>query len=98
MLHGQGGDRMGQATLSTQGVPVRRLILTGYTNSDRRKAVVPIGASVTQKGITYPPDELVVQTLLHQFGDDLKLTPECQKWFDNVITWRHRMLALQKGE
>lgn len=89
---------MEQATLSTQGVPVRRLILTGYTNADRRKAVVPIGASVTQKGITYPPDELVVQTLKHQFGDDLTLTPECQKWFDNVIAWRHRMLALQKGE
>lgn len=86
---------MAKAVLDVQGVPVRRLQLQAAA-ADRRKAALPLGAS-SLKGNrwTYPPDEVVVQVLQHQFGEDLELTPMCQNWFDARIQWRHTLTDLQ---
>lgn len=87
---------MGQTTLDAQSVPIRRLILT-CDSKDRRKASIPMGASPLKGGKwSYPPDEVVVQMLQHEFGDELTITPVVQKWFDDRIAWRHQMLENQK--
>lgn len=89
---------MEKVILDAQGIPIRRLILT-CTAVDKRKAAIPIGASALKGGKwSYPPDEVAVQVLQHEFGDRLELTPTVQKWFDGVIAWRHRMLELQTTE
>ena len=86
---------MAKAVLATQGVPVRRLILE-CSATDRRKAAIPIGASTLKGGKwSYPPDEIVVQMLQHEFGEELELTPQVQEWFDQRIEWRHLMAERQ---
>ena len=61
----------------------------------RKVASLPIGASVVKGGFfTYPADELVVLTLRHHLGDELELTPECQKWFDDSQARASRLIDL----
>lgn len=86
---------MAKAVLDVSGIPVRRLQLQAAA-SDRRKASLPLGASALKGGKwTYPPDEVVVQVLQHQFGEDLELSELCQDWFDARIKWRHALTELQ---
>ena len=89
---------MATPVLASQDFPVRRLILTCEVK-DRKKAAQALGASAIKGGrFSYPPDEIVVQTLQHNFGGDIELTPEVQKWFDEQIAKRHHARDLQEAQ
>ena len=61
----------------------------------RQFASQPIGASPVKGGFfTYPPDELVVLALRHFIGDELELTPACQKWFDDAQARASKLIEL----
>lgn len=65
----------------------------------RAVAAKPIGASAVKGGFfTYPADELVVLTLLHYLGDELELTPACQKWFDESQELAAGLIELARAE
>ena len=86
---------MSKAILASQGTPIRRLILECEA-ADRRKAATALGASAIKGGkFSYPPDEIVVQVLQHNFGEDLALTPEVNQWFSECIERRHEALLAQ---
>ena len=65
----------------------------------KKVASLPIGASAVKGGhFTYPADELVVLTLRHYLGDELELTPECQKWFDDSQARASKLIDLAQAE
>ena len=56
------------ALLDVQGNPVRRLIMQTVP-TERKRAAQAIGASAIKGGnFSYPPDELVVQSLMYSFS------------------------------
>ena len=86
---------MARAILASQGSPIRRLILECEA-ADRRKAATALGASAIKGGkFSYPPDEVVVQVLQHNFGEDLVVTPDVERWFQQKIEERHAALLAQ---
>jgi SWI/SNF-related matrix-associated actin-dependent regulator of chromatin subfamily A-like protein 1 len=77
---------MGQAILelraNASGEPYRLTLSCSQT--DRKKAVQPLGVSLLKGGqYSYPPDEIVVLSLKHEFGEELQMTETCQRWFDS---------------
>lgn len=61
----------------------RRLFLQ-CDSTDKRKAVQAIGCSPVRGGFSYPPDEVAILVLKHLFGDELRMTPDCETWFNET--------------
>lgn len=59
--------------------PKRLLLKCG--KDQVRLATSALGCETTKDGFTYPCDEIVVLTLKHLFGDDLQISEDCEKWF-----------------
>ena len=82
------------ATLDVQGNPVRRLVMQ-VAPTERKGASQAIGASALKNSqFSYPPDELVVQCLMHSLGDRFEMTDAAKEWFDSALAERHRRVDL----
>jgi len=77
---------------------IRRLILE-CSLQDRSKATLPLGASRLKAGsYSYPPDEIVVLTLKHLFGEDLEIDPVVQAWYNEWTDHCKELLEIVSQE
>lgn len=82
------------AMLDVQGNPVRRLIMQTVP-TERKRAAQAIGASALKNNqFSYPPDELVIQSLMHSLEDDFHMTDAAKRWFEASLAERHRRIDL----